>query len=139
MSDIVTPDLVQRLSDARAAEKEQALFYRGLAVAAEEADDAELAERLNGLLADEQHHLSRLTVRLVELDRRLDRIDDMTVPARALDGWEAEARKRERAEIARYESLLVLSLDSRTRTLLIEILEAERRHEEELGGKWMGA
>lgn len=140
MSDVVvTPEVVQRLADARAAEKEQALFYRGLAAAAEEADDADLAERLNGLLADEQHHLSRLTVRLVELDRRLERIDDMTVPARALDGWEAEARERERAEIARYEALLVLSVDARTRALVLEILEAERRHEEELGGKWMGA
>jgi rubrerythrin len=139
VSAVLTPDVLDLLAAARTAEKEQALFYRGLAAAAEGAHDADLAERLNGLLADEQHHLSRLTVRLLEAEHRLAILDDMVVARRPLDGWEAEARERERAEIARYETLLQRSLDARTRALLIDILEAERSHEAVLGGKWMGA
>ncbi len=56
-----------------------------------------------------------------------------------LDAWEAVARHRERAEIDRYEALLVNALDARTRALVLDILESERNHVMELGGKWMGA
>ena len=38
--------------------------------------------------------------------------------------------------MARYRELLELELDDRTRDLLAEILEVERRHHDELGGKW---
>src|SRR4051812_11687659 len=58
-------DVVQSLRAARSHEKQQALFYRALAVAAEATDEATLAERLNELHADEQHHFSRLSARLL--------------------------------------------------------------------------
>jgi rubrerythrin len=127
------------LHAARAAEKEQALFYRALALAAEQQDDAVTSERLNGLHADEQHHLSRLTARLVELGETLDPLDGVSPPSSTLSGWEVEARRRERAEVARYEALLDLPLDERTAHILREFLDAERRHASELGGKWMAA
>jgi rubrerythrin len=130
---------VATLHGARAAEKRQALFYRGLAAAAEERGDAEVAERLNGLLADEQHHLSRLSARLVELGERLEELDAMRPPGVGLDGWEASARSREQVEITRYETMLRLDLDARTTHMIAEFLEAERRHAQELGGKWMSA
>src|SRR5690606_27127888 len=69
------------LHDARAAEKEQALFYRALAALAEERGDTALSERLNGLHADEQHHLSRLTARLVELNEPLADLSHVASPA----------------------------------------------------------
>ena len=130
---------VRLLSAARAAEKEQALFYRNLTGQAENANDAALAERLNGLLADEQHHLSRLTARLLELGFAVDDLNDMVPPAVDLAGWEPVAREREGAEVARYEGLLELDFDSETRGLIDDILTTERNHERELGGKWMMA
>lgn len=139
MNQAPTPDVLARLARARVAEKEQALFYRALATAAEDANDAALAERLNYLLADEQHHLSRLTVRLVELAQPLEDVHDLRAPAVSLDRWEAAARVRERAEVDRYEELLALALDTRTRAMILEIVEAERGHATELGGKWMEA
>ncbi len=132
-------EVITRLAAARAHEKAQALFYRALAVTAEEEGDAALAERLNGLLADEQHHLSRLTARLVELGQSVEALDSVKPPLCPLRGWESTARARERAEIERYTALLESQLDSRTRAMISEFLEAERRHETELGGKWMGA
>ncbi len=63
----MTSDLIAALEEARAAEKEQALFYRALAAEAERRGDAALSERYNELHADEQHHLARLTARLLEL------------------------------------------------------------------------
>src|SRR5688572_5551619 len=96
---------------ARLAEKEQALFYRGLAAAAEDVADADLSERLNGLHADEQHHLSRLTVRLVELNEAVTDLGATAAPPASLEEWESEARRREEAEIARYETLLRDDLD----------------------------
>ena len=125
------------LRSAAQAEKAQASFYRALAALAE-ADSPELAERVNGLVADEQHHLSRLVARLLELGAPAA-IAPSTVAPVGLRDWEPAARLRERAEIDRYVSLLNLDLDTRTRALIEEFLEVERRHEQQLGGKWMGA
>lgn len=130
---------IEMLQAARAAERAQALFYRRLAALAEDADDPELSERLNGLHADEQHHLSRLTVRLVELGEAVAELDGMQAPVATLDGWEAVAREREKAEIERYEALLGAGLDAKTRTMIEQFIEAERGHAGALGGKWMGA
>jgi len=127
------------LAEARAAEKDQSLYYRTLAAAAEEAEDTLLAERLNGLHADEQHHLSRLTARLVEAGFPVNDLPGTPPPVPALDVWEAEARERELGEVARYRALLEMALDARTKLMLTEFLAAEERHAEELGGKWMGA
>jgi hypothetical protein len=96
------------------------------------------ADRLNGLLADEQHHYSRLSARLLELDQPVpDVIVDPDTPAFA--EWEDVAREREQREIERYRSLLSLDADARTAVMIREFLAAELRHAEELGGKWMGA
>ena len=131
-------DLVSAIEERRVAEKAQAVFYRALAAAAEESGDEELAQRLHGLHADEQHHLSRLTARLVEMG-----VTPVEL-ARAGAGrakpepesWEADARVREDREVAEYEALLSREMDSRTKELLGEILEVERHHARELGGKW---
>lgn len=127
------------LHQARTEEKRQALFYRALAAAAEDVSDADLSERLNGLHADEQHHLSRLTVRLVELNEGVSDLGAVAAPVVRLDTWETEARRREEAEIERYTTLLERELDASTRAMLEQFRAAERRHAEALGGKWMGA
>ena len=127
------------LHDARAAEKEQALFYRALAALAEERGDTALSERLNGLHADEQHHLSRLTARLVELNEPLADLSHVASPAVELGEWESVAQVREADEIARYEMLLAQDIDADTRAMIESFLEAERAHERELGGKWLDA
>ena len=132
-------DSIRQLRAARAAEKEQALFYRNLTGQAEDRGDAVAAERLNGLLADEQHHLSRITARMLELGQVVEDLGDMAVPAVSLDGWEDVARERELIEVARYETLLGAQLDDVTRGLIDDILTAERNHCRELGGKWMMA
>lgn len=132
-------DVLRTLHAARVAEKEQALFYRALAAEAEARGDAGLSERLNGLHADEQHHLSRLTVRLVELQQFVEDLGSTRAPAASLDGWEATARERERGEIQRYDALLRAQLDERTRTMIEQFVTAERSHMSALGGKWMGA
>jgi rubrerythrin len=137
----IAPDAaaMKLLHEARLAEKRQALYYRALAAAAEEAHDADMSERMNGLHADEQHHLSRLTVRLVEFGEPVADLGAEPAPAVRLGEWEKEARKREHGEIERYRRLLRASLDDRTRAMLEEFLTAERAHAEILGGKWMGA
>jgi rubrerythrin len=135
----MTRETIELLHGARAAEKQQALYYRALAAAAEEHDAEDLSERLNGLHADEQHHLSRLTVRLVELNEPVASLDEERAPPAALQGWEDEARRREFAEIERYTALLGLELDEKTRAMLVQFVEAERSHADALGGKWMGA
>jgi rubrerythrin len=135
----MTRETIELLHAARAAEKRQALYYRALAAAAEDADAADLSERLNGLHADEQHHLSRLTVRLVELNEPVESLDEERAPAVQLEGWEQQARLREAEEIDRYTRLLEGDLDARTRAGIEQFIEAERRHAESLGGKWMGA
>jgi rubrerythrin len=128
--------LLQALQAARRAEKEQALFYRALAAAAEDRADEALSERFNGLHADEQHHLSRLTARLLELGVSPEDVSALRAGEPDLDGWEAASREREADEVRRYEALLGLGADPATEHLLREILETERHHAEELGGKW---
>lgn len=135
----MTDDTIAALHVARLAEKEQALFYRALAAAAEEVADADLSERLNGLHADEQHQLSRLTVRLVELNEAVADLGALRAPAASLAEWETVARAREEAEVARYETLLRHDLDEQTRGMIEQFVEAERSHAAALGGKWMGA
>jgi rubrerythrin len=130
--------LVEALLEARAAERRQAVFYRALAALAEDAGDEDVSERLNGLHADEQHHLSRLTARLLELGAALPELPG-TGDRPDFGAWEATARQREEEEIASYERLLSMAPDEQTATMLREFLEAERAHVRELGGKWMNA
>lgn len=132
-------DLIPALEEARAAEKEQALFYRALAAEAEDRGDAAMSERYNELHADEQHHVSRLTARLLELGAGLADIANLTSEPVGMEAWEAAARTREEAEVLRYERLLRGELDAETRALIEEILETERHHAAELGGKWTTA
>jgi rubrerythrin len=132
-------NVLRLLAEARAAEKSQALFYRTLAAQAEDLGQAALSERLNELHADEQHHLSRLTARLLELGAPLESLDAVRAEPRSLEGWEPVAQPREDEEVRRYESLLTLDLDESTRALLEEILRTERHHAKELGGKWTPA
>ena len=129
--------VTEALRAAAQAGKSQALYYRALAARAEAVSPA-LAERLNGLLADEQHHLSRLVARLLELDAPV-MVGRPGQPDVRLDDWESVAREREREEIDRYAAMLELDLDERTRSMIEEFLAVERRHQERLGGKWMGA
>jgi len=127
------------LQAARLAEKEQALFYRALSTIAEERSDLQDVEALNGLLADEQHHLSRISVRLVELGHETAQLN-AAAPACDYRHWRSQARQRERAEIDRYQRLLEQSdLDEETRQMLRGILEVEREHEKNLGGKYTEA
>lgn len=132
-------EVIKALDACRTAEKEQTLFYRALAAAAELRGEEARAERLNALHADEQHHLSRLTARVIELGGRPSDVSGLGVPGADLEGWEAVARERERAEVARYETLLEGSLDAATRRVLEEIVESERHHVRELTGKGMRA
>lgn len=131
--------LAPALEECRAAERAQAVFYRALAAAAERSGDVALAERFNELHADEQHHLSRLTARLSEMGQVPREIPREAGAPATLSGWEAEALRRERGEIARYEALLAESPDTGTTTLIRTILETERMHASEQGGKWMPA
>lgn len=135
----MTETTIALLHAARHEEKRQALFYRALASAAEDVNDEDLSERMNGLHADEQHHLSRLTVRLVELGEPVADLGGEPSPRVTLDGWESVARKREEAELTRYAELLALDLDEKTRMMIDQFVEAEREHAKVLGGKWMGA
>lgn len=127
------------LHEARAAEKEQALFYRALAAEAEAAGDAATAERLAGLHADEQHHLSRLSARLLELGEPLADLRRVAAPTAKLEGWESVAREREAREVERCRALLDLDLDPETAALVRGILDVEELHEAQLGGKWTRA
>jgi rubrerythrin len=135
----MTEVILAELHAARAQERTQALFYRALASMAEVGEDAMLAERLNGLHADEQHHLSRLSARLLELGEKLEDLGPPSIPEVGLEAWETLARSREHVEIERYESLLKQPLDDETSTMLEGFLQAERHHAESLGGKWMDA
>lgn len=131
--------MIDALQQARIQEKEQALFYRALAAAAEEQGDAEASERLHGLHADEQHHVSRLTVRLLELGASPLDLHGVRAPSAALGDWEGAARAREQTEVSRYEALLREVEDDASRALVREILATERHHAAELGGKWTPA
>ena len=128
--------LLGALQAARRAEKEQALFYRALAAKAEERGDAALSERFNELHADEQHHVSRLTARLLELGAAPDDVSSLRADPAVLEGWEDQARAWETEEVRRYEELLAMGADADTEALLRVILDTERHHAEELGGKW---
>lgn len=135
----MTAEVLETLHAARVAERDQALLYRALASEAERIADHALSERLNGLHADEQHHVSRLSARLLELG---DDLPDLPPPSLAevgLEQWEQLARAREQVEVERYQALLQHDLDARTRAMIEEFLAAERQHERALGGKWMGA
>lgn len=136
--DPVSQRIVELLREGRAREKRQSSFYRRLAALAEEEGRADDVERLNELLADEQHHLSRLTARLMELGDHPPELPP-TAGVGDLKGWEAEARAREAGEVAFYKSALARSLDDRTRDILQEILHSECQHREQLRGKWMSA
>jgi rubrerythrin len=132
-------DILERLAEARRRERAQTRFYRSLASAAEMAGEVDQAERLNALHADEQHHLSRLTARMLELDGSPEDLrgglDDLE-----LAGWEEVARPREEDEVAWYEALLDEGvLDPHTTAVVEEILASERQHRDHLGGKWMPA
>ncbi|MDB4949198.1 MAG: hypothetical protein JWM27_1847 [Gemmatimonadetes bacterium] len=139
----MTLDLTRALQAARQAEREQAHFYRALAAEAERRGDDALGERFNELHADEQHHLSRITARLMELGAALDDEPLVRAPepaaATGLDGWEGAARLREEAEVMRYEALAGAQPDAQTAALIREILDTERHHAESLGGKWTPA
>ena len=143
---IATEETIAVLEECRAREKDQTLFYRALAATAELEGDAALSERLNELHADEQHHLSRLTARVLELGGAP--VDLRSRPSGdpvSLSGWEEQARSREDGEVAWYEGLLSEGpdgdrrLDDETRAVLQEILAGERQQGEHLGGKWMSA
>jgi rubrerythrin len=127
------------LAEGRRREKAQTLFYRRLAADAELASDGSASERLNELHADEQHHLSRLTARLLELGEAPEDLRDVTIPFASLEDWESSARARESEEVSWYQRALEQPLDPDTRAVLLEILESERRHHAELRGKWMSA
>jgi rubrerythrin len=133
------PDLIAALEEARAAEKAQALFYRALAAEAEARGNEGLSERLNELHADEQHHLSRLTARLLELGAAPADLAHVAPDRAPLEEWEDAARSREHEEVRRYEALLEAGMDDATAALVRAILETERHHAEELGGKWTAA
>jgi rubrerythrin len=134
------PIYAPALHEARALEKEQAQFYRVLSAHAEEQGSADDTEALNGLLADEQHHLARLSVRLVELGEELAPLNDAHMPSDAIyDNWRDVARIRERKEIARYEAILGFELDAETTTMIQGFLEVERQHEQHLAGKYTDA
>lgn len=132
-------DLIPALEAACAAEKAQALFYRALAAEAESRGDDAVSERFNELHADEQHHVSRLSSWLLELGAGLADLSQAPASSARMDGWEAAARAREDAEVRRYEQLLQDDMDAETRALLQEILDTERHHAAELGGKWTTA
>jgi rubrerythrin len=131
--------LLERLAEARRLEKAQTLFYRSLAAEAEDRGLASESERLNELHADEQHHLSRLTARVLELGGDPEDLRG-GLGAVELDGWEERARQREDQEIDFYQTLMDEGvLDEETRAVVEEIAESERQHRRHLGGKWMSA
>ena len=139
MKDALPDDAPSLLEASRAREKAQTLFYRGLAAQAVAAGDDDATERLNDLHADEQHHLSRLTARLLELGRAPAELYSVPAPGGEIQQWERIARQREAEEVAWYERAATLSLDATTAAMIREILESERHHAQTLRGKWMPA
>jgi len=127
------------LEASRKREKAQTHIYRILAARAESKGEEGLVERFNDLHADEQHHLSKLTARVLELGASLADAESEITLSPELDGWEDLVRSREEAEVAWYKESLEEELDPSTRELLQEILESEKSHARELGGKWMSA
>jgi len=135
----VNEDVIRLLEQSRVAEKEQALFYRALAAQAEADREDDLSQRFHDLHADEQHHLSRLTARLIEIGRTPSDLTGVRSPSVDLREWESATRSRERLEVDRYAAIVALELDGPTRLLIEEILGVERQHAAELGGKWTPA
>lgn len=135
----MTESVLALLEASRKKEWSQAQFYRWLAVLAQDAGDGALSERFNALLADEQHHLSRLTARILELGGGLPELGRGSNPPLELEGWEEKARGREDAEVAWYVGALTEDLDPQSNAMVREILDSEREHARELGGKWMPA
>jgi rubrerythrin len=131
-------ETIRLLRAARTAEKAQTLFYRALSAIAEARHATADIEALNGLLADEQHHLSRLSVRLLELGAEVENVTAET-PEYDYSDWRYDARRREQEEIARYELLLRQPLDEQTAAMLRGILAVEQQHEANLGGKYTEA
>ena len=131
--------ILGKLEESRRRERVQTQFYRALAAEAEKEGDESLVDRLNQLHADEQHHLSRLTARLLELGGRIEAEEPPDPGKPALQGWEVEARRREEEEVDWYEGLLAEAMDGPTRELFTEILDSEQHHARDLGGKWMPA
>ena len=132
-------DVLEKLRECREREKVQTLFYRALAAEAELQGASDTAERLNALHADEQHHLSRVTARILELGAEPADLSELESSVVALARWEVEARRREEEEVTWYQELLAGEVDPVTRGILGEILESEKHHQQELGGKWMPA
>lgn len=131
--------LVALLEEGRRRERSQALFYRFLAGVAENEGAAAVAERLNELLADEQHHVSRLTARILELGGKPADAAVPTPQIPSLEAWEAVARQREDDEVRWYTEAIQGVDDGSTRGILLEILDSERHHRDKLAGKWMSA
>jgi rubrerythrin len=139
LNNTLNPNLLNELAEARRREKAQTLFYRALAAQAELEGEAAAAERLNELHADEQHHLSRLTARVLELGGHPENLPG-GLHEEQLEGWEDRAREREAEEIRFYSDFVAQDdLDEHTAAILQEILESERQHHRHLGGKWMPA
>jgi rubrerythrin len=135
----VAQDVPSILAESRRREKAQTQYYRALASVAESVGDGPVSERLNALHADEQHHLSRLTARLIELGETPEDLSTFPREEAAYEGWERVARHREWREIEWYEGIATAIDDPATRDVIMEILESERHHHHELGGKWMRA
>lgn len=132
-------EAVAVLQEGRKRELEQALFYRFLSGDAEDSGDEGEAERLNELLADEQHHVSRLTARILELGAKPDDVGRDVPEVPSLGDWEGVARDREAEEVAWYEAALQRVDDPATLQILRGILASERQHLDHLAGKWMPA
>lgn len=141
MRDEVREQLLLLLEEGRRMEKGRTVMYRTLASLAEDAGEAETAasDRLNALHADEQHHLSRLTARLLELGVTPEELPRGDAGPVVLEGWEAVARVGEAEEIAWYEAQVAKVQDPETARILREILDSERFHLTNLAGKWMPA
>ena len=71
----VPRDVIRFLVVSRRREKAQTVFYRKLASLAASQSEEAVAERLNELHADEQHHLSRISARLLELGETLEEVE----------------------------------------------------------------
>lgn len=135
----IAQDVPSLLAESRRREKAQTQYYRALASVSESEGDGPVSERLNALHADEQHHLSRLTARLIELGETPEDLSTFPREEAEYAGWEDVARERELREIEWYEEISTVIDDPATRAVIIEILESERHHRRELGGKWMPA
>jgi len=135
----MTEAVLTLLEESRRREKAQALFYRRLAARSGVSGQAALVDRFNDLHADEEHHLSRLTARVFELDGVPEEVSGGEEEIPALDAWEKAARAREEAEVEWYRRVLEEPMDPETKRVFQEILESEEHHARELAGKWMSA